>query len=46
MVLGVTVGGLNIAELSKLSVKKIREFLSQLELTETQRRPPIHWGGG
>ena len=36
--LAVTVGGLNIAELSDLSVRKARSFLSQLTLTEKEER--------
>lgn len=35
--LAVTIGGLNIAELSKLPVYKAREFLKGVELTQTQR---------
>ena len=36
--LAVTVGGLNIAALSDLSVRKARSFLSQLTLTEKEER--------
>ena len=36
--LAVTVGGLNIAALSDLSVRKARSFLSQLTLTEKEAR--------
>ena len=36
--LAVTVGGLNIAALSDLSVRKTRSFLSQLTLTEKEER--------
>ncbi len=35
--LAVTVGGLNIADLCDLSVVKMNEFISSLDLTETQR---------
>lgn len=35
--LAVTVGGLNIADLCDLSVVKTNEFISSLDLTETQR---------
>ncbi len=36
MVLGVTVGGLNIDEICKLSIDKILAFVSNLELTESE----------
>ena len=35
--LAVTVGGISIAALSERTVQKAREFLSQLQLTETER---------
>jgi excinuclease ABC subunit A len=36
-VLAVTIGGLNIHELTKLSVKSASEFIEQLELTDRER---------
>ncbi|MBQ8371484.1 MAG: excinuclease ABC subunit UvrA [Clostridia bacterium] len=36
MVLGVTVGGLNIDEICRLSIEKMHEFVSRLTLTETE----------
>jgi len=36
MVLGVTVGGLNIDEICRLSVERMYEFVSSLTLTETE----------
>ncbi len=37
MVLGVTVGGLNIDDICRLSVEKMYEFVDQLTLTETEQ---------
>lgn len=38
MVLGVTVGGLNIDEICRLSIKKMLEFVEGLELSETHAK--------
>ena len=38
MVLGVTVGGLNIDEICRLSIEKMLEFVNSLKLTETEEK--------
>ena len=38
MVLGVTVGGLNIDEICRLSIEKMLEFVNNLTLTETEEK--------
>ena len=38
MVLGVTVGGLNIDEICRLSIEKMLEFVNDLKLTETEEK--------
>ena len=38
MVLGVTVGGLNIDEICRLSIERMLEFINNLELTETEHK--------
>ncbi len=38
MVLGVTVGGLNIDEICRLSIEKMLEFVNDLELSETEMK--------
>ena len=38
MVLGVTVGGLNIDEICRLSIEKMLEFVNGLKLTETEEK--------
>ena len=38
MVLGVTVGGLNIDEICRLSIEKMLEFVNNLKLTETEEK--------
>ena len=35
--LAVTVGGINISEMTALSIEKLREFLNELQLTKTQQ---------
>ena len=38
MVLGVTIGGLNIDEICRLSIEKMLEFVNSLKLTETEEK--------
>ena len=38
MVLGVTVGGLNIDEICRLSIEKMLEFVNNIKLTETEEK--------